>query len=72
MNTVSFCSQRNIGPVIHDKGHTLRDQQQRKPFRGCQDFARGRLLVPVLQQPDTGSSKFISALCFGNGKQCCV
>jgi len=72
VNTVCSRNGRDIRPIIHHKGDTLRNQQRRKPLRGFEQFPRGRPLVPVLEQPDAGGGKSLGTLYFGNGKQCCV
>jgi hypothetical protein len=72
VNAARFRGPRDIGTVIHDKRDTLGHYQGRKPLRAFEQFARRRPLVPILEQSDTRIDKLLSALCFGNGKQCCV
>jgi hypothetical protein len=50
----------------------LERQSQGQPLCNLEQLARGRPLIPVLQQTDTCIGKLLSDFCFGSANQTCV
>jgi hypothetical protein len=72
VNAAGARERRDVGAVIDDEQNTPRNQERRKPARGFKKLTGRRCFVPVLEQTDSSIGEFLGALCFGNGKQCCV
>ena len=69
VDTVRTRKGRNVGAVVHNEGDTLWNQSRRELLGVLEKSARGRGLMPVLKQADTGIGQSQGAFCFGNGKQ---
>jgi hypothetical protein len=69
MDSARARKKSDIRPVIHNKRDAPREKQPREFTRGVEQFAGGRLLIPVLEETYSSIGQSPRTSYFGSGKQ---